>query len=294
MPTTITQLKAEIKTDFKSYEESGLIDDISLDLWIRNALQRFGGNIQTLQEKTIEVSNGQAKLPDNFYSLHLAVKCAPTKHEVICGEEDELQSVYQYRVRTEAQREWDNQSNQYKTESYKEVTEKIFFHNGKSEVDFHYRHTNFLRLTKGFVKEKCHKSCVNLSKHLTYDSPYEINIQGDYVQANFNKGFIYIQYYGLQTNEEGDILIPDMSSSRVYEYLMYHCKRRILENIWQNGDEDNLQNKIQYMLQMERDAFSVAMTEAKFSTVSGYGWWKSIKKNNQLRTRIYEQYARGK
>jgi hypothetical protein len=56
--TTRKNLIAEVLSDPKQYNESGLIDDISLNRWLKNALLKFGGTIMPKLDKVIEVREG--------------------------------------------------------------------------------------------------------------------------------------------------------------------------------------------------------------------------------------------
>jgi hypothetical protein len=58
--TTRKNLIAEVLSDLKQYNESGLIDDISLNRWVKNALLKFGGTIMPKLDKVIEVREGSS------------------------------------------------------------------------------------------------------------------------------------------------------------------------------------------------------------------------------------------
>ena len=73
----IGNIITDIKSDLKSYDESGLIDDVSLSLHLIDELKGFGGNVMQTYPKIIEVINGQAQLPINFFALIKAVKTEP-------------------------------------------------------------------------------------------------------------------------------------------------------------------------------------------------------------------------
>src|SRR3989304_4352906 len=107
--------------------------------------------------------------------------------------------------------------------------EKTYLRGGTVEADLYFHSPKLLRLTNGIKKESCHSQCKNLSKELTYSSPYEINILGDYIQTNFSEGFIYLQFFALEKDEEGEIVIPELSTDQLVEYLTYHLKRKALE-----------------------------------------------------------------
>jgi len=128
-------------------------------------------------------------------------------------------------------------------------------------------------VTTGIKKEYCATGCKNLQKQLTSSAKNEINIVGNVIQTNFKNGFIYLQYNGLPTDEDGDILIPEVRS--LEEYLIYYAKRKILEALWINDDDVNIVNKLQYIRQMERETFSLAMTQVKFENLKN--WDKRLK-----------------
>jgi hypothetical protein len=293
---TRNNLIAEVLSDLKQYNETGLIDAISLNRWVKNALLKFGGNIMPRLDKVLEVRAGLAILPENFYALRLAAKCTPSSSEMIFGDEkeDTLQNVYQYKVRKEAQVEWDNLSHSYKEGAFTEITEKIFFHDGRTQVQFNYGYPKLLKLTKGFVKERLTSDNLNLQRQLTKSSPYEANLIGDRIQVNFEEGFIYIQFQGLPTEEDtDDLIIPEVMGNYVHEYIEAELKKKIFEFLWSNGDDENVQNKLMYWKQESADKFSNAMTAAKFEGMGGK-WWKGMVAQNKQRTRIYQQFAYGK
>lgn len=281
---TRKQLIAEILTDLRQYDESGLIDYRSLNMWIKNELKRFGANITVLTEKALEVQNGKTELPEDFWTLHLAVKCNQHGWEGEHHEERDLvQDSQWYKQSTTTNYVWDNQSQSHKEESYKTVSEKVFYRDQIKKV--HYTEPIVLRLTKGFKKEFCAPGCKNMQQKLATSSPHEINILGNILQTNFKDGFIYMQYNALPTDETGDIYIPDVRS--LQEYLIYYAKRRILEALWMNDDDINLINKLQYIKGQEKEYLGLAMTQVK---MEGLGNWdKKLKRKMIAETNRFER-----
>lgn len=278
---TRKQLIAEILTDFRQYDESGLIDYRSLNRWIKNELKRFGANIMTLTEKVIEVKNGEADLPENFYTLDLAVKCDSHSHEITQGCKADIQSSSFYTQKIETTYEWDNQSNSHVGKDFKCIEEKVLFNN--CLMTFRYSNPTVLRLTKGIKREYCASSCKNFK---AYSSPHEMNIIMNKMHFNFNKGFVYLQYYGLPTDEEGDLYIPDVRS--LEEYLIYYCKRKILENLMGNDDDTTVGSKLGYFRQEERENFGLAMTQTKMEALKP-GWERRLKQKMIRETNRYER-----
>lgn len=281
---TRKQLIAEILSDLRQYDEAGLIDYRSVNLWIKSELKRFGANITTLTEKVLEVENGQVDLPEDFWSLHLAVKCTEDSHEFEKGTRQDVQDSQYYTQKIENTYTWDNQSNSHTKTSYKEIIEKKYYNN--TIINFRYTNPVILKLTKGIKKEYCSPGCKNLQMQLTHSAEHEINILGNKIQANFKKGHIYMQYNAIPSDETGDLYIPDVVS--LQEYLMYFVKRKILESLWMNDDDVNLINKLTYIKQQEREYFGLAMTQVKFEGL-GKNWQDKLKMKMIQETNRFER-----
>lgn len=278
---------AELATDLKQYDESNLIDYRSVKLWIRTKLKRFGNNIMISSDKVLKVENGRVKVPENFWQLYLAVKCEPKGYSIEEGTKESLIMSTVYKIRTESDVEWNNQVEGHVGKDYKSIIERVVT-TGGDIVNYHYTNSSILKLTKGMKKESCYKTCKNLQDKFTYSSPWEINIVNDYIQTNFKTGYIYIQYLSLPTDEDGDLIIPDTPNGHLLEYLMYHCKAKLMENLMGNGDDPNLINMFQIYSAKEREYLSLAMTETKFGGLS-HDWDKKMKNNMRKDTLKYER-----
>lgn len=265
------ELIAEILTELKSYDETGLIDYRNLNRWIKSELKRFGANLMPLTEKIIEVKNGKAEVPENFYSLYYAVKCTPEYHEFEEGCMEKVQSSHYWTQRLETTYEWDNQSNSHKGKDFKCIEEKVYFND--CAIKIRYTRPQLLKLTRGFNKEYFANKCQNIK--VTY-SPYEMNIVRDTINFNFKEGFVYMQYYGLPTDEDGDLYIPEVRS--LIEYLIAYCRRKILETLFYNDDDVNVVNKIQLAKQDERELFGLAMTQVKMESLGQSDWVNRIRR----------------
>ncbi len=283
---TREQLIAEVTSDLSQYEEAGLIDEISMKRWIRNELLRFGGNLMDLCETTLQIKNNKVELPDDYWNLYLAVRCHPAGYEVTKGTDDILQQSSFYRQRVERDAEWDNQSSSYKYSNSQEIIENFVFRD--ASVNFYYNRTQFLRLSKGMKKDQCHPQSKHLNRELTRDLPYEVNVRNQTLYTNFKDGYVYLQYYGLPTDDDGDLVIPVTQHRRIEEYIMYYCKKRIMEKVVANGDASgNELTMLQYFSAEADKAFRLAMTEAKFEGL-GQNWADRVRNKNRRETRKYE------
>lgn len=275
---TRKELIAEVTSDLRQYDESGLIDYRSLNLWIKSELKRFGNNIMVLHDKTIPVENGRAKLPENFWKLVVAAKCDDGGYEVCEGDKEHIIMSHYWKMRTEQSYEWDNNSETYHKKDYKEIREKVYFDGGA--IEFRYKNPTILRLTRGMKKEVCHSSCLNLQAALTSSASNEINILGETIQTNFTTGYIYIQYLALPSDDDGDLIIPETQHNHLQKYIMYYVKAKILENIIANEDDPGKGQLLTYFNAKANEAFSLAMTETKMEGL-GMDWDKKLK--NQMR-----------
>jgi hypothetical protein len=279
---TVSSIIADIKSDLSTYAESNLIDEITIRLHLINELKRFGGNVMDVYPKVIEVKNNQARLPENFFSLYKAVKVDPIGYS--CEEGGDIEEMNFgntfFRVRKEASRTWDNLSNKFTDGEYTEVVEKIYLQQNK-KADIHYGNQIPLKLKQGFDKSKLNVACENIQINT---SPYEINIINNILQTNFNKGFICIWFQGLRVEEDtDDIILPEDPNARIYEFLMYSGKAKIFEMLWNNDDDPNVVQKMQYNKAEAEKARTAASTQVRFSSVTGGEWWKNIKSKQRRR-----------
>jgi len=272
------QFIAELTSDLQKYDEAGLINYRSLNLWLQTSIKRFGNNVMVPTDKVLKVENGRVELPENFWKLDLAIKCDPEGVKVVSGDVKSVITNDTYKTRLQENYVWDNQSNTHIKKDYTQITEVVYMDN--NIVNYTYNNPVILKLTKGMKKESCSKTCRNLQSKFTHSSPWEINILNNFMQTNFTKGFVYIQYEGLPTDENGDLLIPESPNGHLQEYLMYHCKAKLIENLMGNGDDTNLINMYKIYTSKEERYFSLAMTEVKFMGLS-HDW--DVKMKNKMR-----------
>lgn len=282
---TLTELKAEISTSLQMYEDSGLVDHHAIDLWIKNALKKFGNNVMQLSEKVLRVEKSRTPLPEDFWRLYVAAMCKPTAHKILNGDKDILASSVYWTKRIETEYGWNNLSESHNKKNYKEVVEREYYRG--TEIESRYQPSPVvLSITRGFNRDLYTKDCVNIRSHFTRDQEHEINLTNNYIETNFKEGHIYIQYYGLPKNEDGEIVVSS-PNSHLEEYLEYLAIRKTLQNIMLSSDAD-VSNKIQYFLQMERESHSNAMTESKFNSL-GENYDKRMRDRNRATTMKYEQ-----
>ena len=260
---TFQELLSDIKSTFRSYDAAGLIDELSVYNWYLSCLREFGALPLETFEEVLEVRNGQAKLPDGFRKLILALKCEPfvykTKHK------DHLQDTRFWKVRHEKSALWSSCEDCCIEEREDFIVEKFFYREYESE--YYYKNPILLRLVPGINRKMCTTDCKNFS---IKNSPYEINIlKGKTLQANFDTGNIFIRYKGFEEDEDGFIEIPETYNGYLEEYITNEIKSNILEDVIANGDAvTNEATLLGYYAQKARDNKVKAMTELKAKNFS--------------------------
>ena len=284
---TIGNVITDIKSDLRSYEESNLIDDVSLSLHLINEVKGFGGNVMQTYPLIIDIHNGQGKLPNNFFSLVKAVKTEPIGYlpDNNCRQDELIGSSF-YRVKKEASKIWNNFSYQFENGAeYKELTEQVFEYNAGLKAKFYYGNHIPLRLVRGFDKSKLDLNCENIR---VKESPYEISIINNVIQTNFTKGSICIWYQGLAVEEETeDIILPEDPNSNIYKFLVSTGKAKVFELIWANDDDPNVINKLQFYKNEARENRILASAQARLDSVIGNNWSAGIKSRQKNRMSVY-------
>jgi hypothetical protein len=280
--SNVEALIAQIRSDFSKYSDASLIDQTSLYRDISLGLKRFGNDIMQLQETVVEVKNGYAELPQSFYSLYLAYLCNPKGYVKNSVEQEDLQNSIFYKEKIVKSNTWNECDASCVTITENIVKESIILNSGK--IDLIYDNPTLLRLGKTFKKDNCHKACRN---RLVVDNPNEIVILNYRLQANFNEGFIYLQYYGLPTDDEGNIDVPDTPNGSIETYLEYYLKRRLAERLMGNNDAQGIQNLYGVYKQEERVALVNATNELKMTNITPR-IGKRIKRLNSIEALQYE------
>lgn len=269
MSTTLIEFIAEIETDLSSFAESGDINSSSLKRWVITELRRFGNNILSVQEQYLDVINSQAKLPDNFKSLKLALKLDAIGSRIENCDTRDLKEAFIRSRRIEHEAYFNDVTLEYvATNTTKIVEEVITLDKGSASL---YYTPEWLKVVKGIKGSGIATDCLNISKDIRNKNVHEITINNSTLNTSFSRGQIYVQYYGLDTDEDGEIIIPDIM--HLDKYLEYYCKARISENMIANGR--NPQALLQLLPFFKAEAekeFGKAMTAAKMSTIADGSW----------------------
>lgn len=281
----IDSIISEVRSDLSKYADAHLLDEDSMYRDIILGMKRFGNDIMEIHETVVDVVDGYAELPETFRSLYFAYLCEPMgfKKESPEVEFHELQSSHFYKEKTIYNRKWSECESCCEDMSENVVRENLYFKTTKAAT-FYYKNPQLLTLGKTFNKNNCHSKCRNKFVH---DNPNEIVIINYRLQANFNEGSIYMQYYGLPVDEEGNINIPESKNGHLETYLEYYLKRRIAERLLGNKDSQGIDALYQIYKSEEQVALKNASNELKMKSITPESL-KRINRINRMESLQYE------
>ena len=286
---TLEQLLSEVRNRLKTYDEAGLIDEISIANWMKECIKEFTGSVMSENTTTLIVERGRAKLPDNYWALKAAVKCEQEGYtEVPATKQAQRRISYL---------EWTDIGDYYnylegspckESGDTRYITETLFFEAPKKSYQFYYNQLKLLKLKNHINSIRCDANCPNI----TAQSDFEISIDGssNYIHTNFNDGFIWLYYQGLPSDENGNLIIPELGRDKLKEYVLYTCLAKTLESLWLQEDEPNAVNKLSYLTQKANEYYYAAKQD-----IFGqhYNEWKNkVVNNNKKEMMKYDNLYR--
>ena len=187
------------------------------------------GNIATeWHEGVIEIENGVASLPDQFYKLDVA----------LLVKEYEGEEHLPIEIRTHIDSQFVLEENVFSSkwvdcdacckERGFELKEKNLFVTrtigGKKRC---YGEFEPVSITKGTTRSSCLPDCIN--KQYNAKKRININYRQGRVEANFNEGTLYIKYKGFPVDDEGNLDYNDTANSNFERYIEYSLKEKVAE-----------------------------------------------------------------
>lgn len=281
---TLKQLIAEVESIFPQYTEAGLVDRMDITNKVISALKRFGNNIMIKREAFITIKGGKGEMPLDYWNLLVAIKCEPFEIRTTPEYHETLLDSYFYRQRTEERNVWNLTLDEYIPEDTTTIREEFVFKRAKA--DFRYQPVDYLKLVRAFKRDNCSKDSPYKSSDFARNSPYEINIYNRHMQTNFTNGTVYMQYYGLPTDDEGDIIIPETQHDELKEYLEYLAQELVLYRVMMSDDDNTVANKYSLVKQLAEDKRQLAYTETKMESLRG--WKQGFIREKRRQTQAYE------
>jgi hypothetical protein len=232
---TLTQLLASVKGDLPSFKDSGFIDEGNVTKTVMWCNEKLGLPIYKMKETVIPVRNYRAELPKGFQKV---IYVAALKHNSF--------GIAQYRD------PFDNFVDQtaecaFDVEQFTEgcVTKCNRTIKRKKADGLWEYYTNWTELTlspQSYIYTA--SNCVN--RHVA--GTYTIELDDEEIRTPFREGELYMMYYGMLEDEEGNVLVPfHPLLTTWYEWCV---KEKILMDMAFNSDGDVV-NKLK-LAQMEK------------------------------------------
>jgi len=229
---TFDELLNEVATDFKMYNNEGLIDPAELIKVAQRINYDLGLRIHMTKEVVLEIEKKKTKLPDDFYVLNYALLCGKYKVEREAIQGDQRESVC---VSTVCRK------------CHGDVNACGCEDTYTMAVDVHGDDSGSLVLVQKIKSETRvydHFERIHLSggKYIQGDSVHDTNpsanageIKNGFIYTNITEGKLYISYEGTLEDDKGNLLVLD--HPMINEYYEYGIKQRILENLYMNGED---------------------------------------------------------
>lgn len=274
--TSTDELISELRAKPFFKDNPNLIDEATIYRLVFFALRAFGTNVMTLKEEVVSIDDFRGDLPSDFGRLSLAVFCKTSGYNILQGSKDHLMGSYIWTEKLE--RGECSIDNACDMEKGKCIVERHYFNDGAGEVEIYYSNPQYVKIGRGVLNGGCTDNCVNRS---VKNSPYAIDIMGTKIQANFRKGKIFLEYYGLPQDEDGVPIIPNTKYGHLERYIEKHVFRQLLEDAMYSKDATNLQGMYQITLQQERELQIAAMKDVE--SVGMITFIKAIDENRRRR-----------
>lgn len=274
---TQEQIFSEVKNTFRSYDEYGLIDDISLRDWMIPEIKRFGNNVMVNTNAILEVKNHKTKLPDDFWTLEEAWRYDISHY---CASDK--------RIPIEYFRKFKKKNIPEKCACDENKFKKKKYISGTSSFYVYYTRPTLLVLGRQFDSKMISSNCINMPTMVKRRPGNEISINRRYIHTEFSEGSIYIEYKALPTDENGEVAVPTTQHDALYKYILRYLEYRVLRDLMLNNDDQNVVTKLNLLRQEKDEAFDMAMKEAKAGAFSPQSW-KNVRNKNRRNQYRYEK-----
>ena len=227
-----------VEDDFSTYDKNSLIEPSQLIKVVTKINKQLKLRVTKTKECISHFENNVCKLPEDTEHLNLVLSL--TRYNI---SQPEIQGKQSENVSLDIETvDPDKEVFITQVGDIYEVIEKKKFVTYKYNI-----------ISKVELRERDNLLFVN-------SSTVEGVLKGEFLKLNIPSGYIYFNYEGMLEDEEGNLLVID--HPQLNDYYEYSLKRRILENLYFNGEETNMQNKLQLVEERWKEARKEARSVA--------------------------------
>lgn len=291
--TSPEPIYAIVKEEFKSYFDTGAVDDLLFPTYLNKCLNKLGKSSYKIVTETLFIEDFEARLPDNFYAVREAWMCA----EVPLTSYQEANSFYsqasssttiQISPLTIGGKPCNNPLCTHPScdGCMPEIVQAVYKTNHQHARS--YRLSYLLKPGNISAQNNCEvgyseawsfygQEAMGLSNTPGASSFDSFDIRDNKFVTNFRNGIVHLLFYVADYDEGGNQLVPD--NYRIKEYVEAFLKYKVMEMLTnQTMDEtvNQLERKLERYKQQSDEAYIIADTEIKKQTV--YQKQRAIKK----------------
>lgn len=258
---------ATIKEEFKSYFDTGAVDDLLFPTYLDKCLKKLGRATYTIVPVILDICDFEARLPDNFYAVREAWLCTdvslrPFQESSSFYSQTALSTTIQIGPTTTDQTNSCNTSDCDNIDCHGECMPDLIqvVYKTSNEVARSLHKQYLLKPGNIAVRAHCDLHCANFAS----SSSDSFDIRDNKFVTNFRNGSVYLLMYATDYDEIGNQLIPD--NYRIREFVEAFIKFKVIEMMTnQTNDEtfNQLQQKLLYYKQLADEAYIMADIEIK-------------------------------
>ncbi len=266
----LSQLMASVKSDLNLYDDAGMIDEDKVIKIVAECNEKLGQRIYRSRECKLNVCNGIAELPDDFYKIENIFAT-------------QIINVQEISTGIQARQL------EFTATPPKDKTKIITY--GKMgcidscnncywvadrRQDAKIEQVQYEVVTPLVLSDKLTNSCLEYAPCTRYvQGKYKVDLEDEQLRFNFKEGEVYLCYLGNLISEDGEIEIP--FHPKLNPYYEYAIMEKILQDIFLNSDGDVI-NKLKYITDKKREAYAIAWNYANTRQVNE---WKKAQENIQ-------------
>lgn len=255
---------ATVKEEFKSYFDTGAVDDLLFPTYLDKCLRKLGRSSYVISEQLLYIEDFEARLPDNFFAVREAWLCTSIPgYPYQTANSFYSQAASQTTIQVSPVISGGAPCTNLECTTgcptcMPELIQAVYKTNQQVAVEYHRQY--LLKPGNISVKAHCDLQCANFGSSAA-DS---FDIRDNKFVTNFRNGVVHLVFYSTAYDGAGNELIPD--NYRIREFVEAFIKYKMIETLTnQTNDEtfNQLQTKLGYYKQQADEAFIMADIEVK-------------------------------
>jgi len=255
---------ATVKEEFKSYFDTGAVDDLLFPTYLDKCLRKLGRSSYVISEQLLYIEDFEARLPDNFFAVREAWLCTSIPgYPYQTANSFYSQAASQTTIQVSPVISGGAPCTNLECTTgcptcMPELIQAVYKTNQQVAVEYHRQY--LLKPGNISVKAHCDLQCANFGSSAA-DS---FDIRDNKFVTNFRNGVVHLVFYSTAYDGAGNELIPD--NYRIREFVEAFIKYKMMETLTnQTNDEtyNQLERKMMNYKQMADEAFIMADIEVK-------------------------------